>query len=265
MAIAERETLGRARLAWIRKAIARLRSHSCWSHPLASSSPHQIDLRGRGMRAMFRRRAGCAPPRSVRLRPGIAFVLVFAIPAGVHATDGPDPKWLDRRVYAAHPDTMERIADARLPREESGLLGRNREWGALYSPRFQMGAGHALRMTLVTGRLEAARRAFLALKAGAGVIAPDGRIPSRLPAHVRSARALSSAEIVSAAAFYLGDACLGALALETAPAPDHVASPKARAQLRADLLRGARWLHAQRGMLLGFDRAAPNRLLLDAL
>ncbi len=177
--------------------------------------------------------------------------------------DWPDPTTADAAAYAALPQGFGALAASRLPTDASGLIGRNQTWGALYSPRFQLGAGAALRTTLAAGRASEAARAFRVVEAGTEVIGTDGSIPSALPPSVGGTP--SPTDIASAAAFFLGDACLGLLALEASPAPDRVATPVRREAARASVARATGWLLAQRGLLTGADRSAPNRLLFDAL
>lgn len=176
--------------------------------------------------------------------------------------DLPDPSVVDAEAYTAFPDALGALAASHLPADGSGLIGRNRTWGALYSPRFQLGAGFALRMTLAADRPNEAARAFRAVEVAAKVIRPDGFVPSSIPPEVGGP--LSAADIASGAAFFLGDACLGLLALEATERPSAIASDDRRANVRDSFVRAIGWLLPQEDVLMAADRAAPNRLLFDA-
>jgi len=174
----------------------------------------------------------------------------------------PNPAVADVKAYASFPDAMRAMAASRLPSDGSGLIGRNRTWGALYSPRFQLGAGSALRTALVARRLDKAALAFRAIEVGVEIVQSDGSVPSSVPDEAGDS--LSAADIASAAAFFLGDACLGLLAVEAAARPAAVASDDRRAEVRAGLVRAVEWLLAQQDVLMAVDGSAPNRLLFDA-
>ena len=160
------------------------------------------------------------------------------------------------------------IAKAGLPRDQSGLIGRNREWGQMYAARFQMGTGAALRMALTTASsADGARDAQLAMtgiEVGLQGMDAIGRPLTKLPLSVSMGREAAPIDIASGAAFYLGDACLGLLALEAAPERSVLVSTARRRELRAKLVHSIRWLTSQSSLLLDGDRSAPNRLLFDA-
>jgi len=59
----------------------------------------------------------------------------------------------DVKAYQLFPEAFAARAGAALPVDESGLIGRNRQWGAFFSPRFQLGAGAALRTAIAAGRI----------------------------------------------------------------------------------------------------------------
>ena len=166
----------------------------------------------------------------------------------------------DRAAYAAFPEALGARAKSFIPASSDGLLGRNARWGDLYSPRFQMGAGHALRLAVAAGRGDYASRAFRAIEIATQNIRDDGYVVSRLPGDIGVT--LSEANIASGAAFFLGDACLGLVALGTQPkSPITV---ERQALVRQALVRANRWLMTQDQALLSVDRLAPNRLLLNA-
>ena len=116
----------------------------------------------------------------------------------VARADAAEPLATDARAWRAFPDAFGALAAAHLPRDASGLIGRNRAWGAMHSPRFQLGAGAALRTALAAGRPDAAVRAFRAIAAATDTIEADGSVPSRLPPDV--GRRPSAADVASAAA-----------------------------------------------------------------
>lgn len=166
----------------------------------------------------------------------------------------------DRAAYAAFPDALGARAKRFIPASDDGLLGRNARWGDLYSPRFQMGAGHALRLAVAAGRSDYAQGAFRAIEIAIQNIRDDGYVTSRVPGDLGVS--LSAANIASGAAFFLGDACLGMLALSTQP--DASITPKRQRVVRDALVRANRWLLTQDAALLSVDRLAPNRLLFNA-
>lgn len=172
---------------------------------------------------------------------------------------------VDKSVYKAFPKTLLLLTSKWLAKDKSGLLGRNRKWGQLYSPRFQLGAGKALRISLAAGAWRRARRAYLALKVGTEAIDHTGYIRTKLPITVSWGRSLKNGDIASAASFYLGDACLGISALETMTSRDKVAQEHDIKQIRIALRRGTGWLLSQREVLMNYDQHAPNRLFFDAL
>ncbi|MEM9069509.1 MAG: hypothetical protein AAGE52_13430 [Myxococcota bacterium] len=152
-----------------------------------------------------------------------------------------------------------------VPVDDTGLIGRNREWGALFSPRFQLGAGPALRTAIALGDISRASAAFRAIEVAAETIEADGRVPSDVPPEVAMGMSLRPADVASGAAFFLGDACLGLLALNTADDADTIASEARRASVIDALGRGAGWLETQRDLLETVDARAPNRLFHDAV
>jgi len=170
----------------------------------------------------------------------------------------------DVKAYQLFPEAFAARAGAALPVDESGLIGRNRQWGAFFSPRFQLGAGAALRTAIAAGRPEAAARAFRAIEVAAKVVEPDGYVPSRLPPGVMGSEELSRANITSAAAFFLGDACLGLLALEAFDQREEVVTSERWVFVRDQLVLALGWLLTQEQRLKEVDGSAPNRLLFNA-
>jgi len=159
------------------------------------------------------------------------------------------------------------IAQAGVPLDASGLIGRNREWGAMYAARFQLGTGAAFRVALTlmpVADAPTARAALTGIEAGLQGMDTEGRLAARLPLSVSMGREAAPIDIASGAAFYLGDACLGLLSLEAAPERDAIATSERRGVLRARLVQSIRRLTSQSTVLLNGDRRAPNRLLFDA-
>jgi hypothetical protein len=161
------------------------------------------------------------------------------------------------------------ITQSALPRDNSGLIGRNHEWGEMYAARFQLGTGGALRVALTSplAAPQLRRESQLALsgvEAGLQGMDAAGRLQARVPVSVSMGREATPVDVASGAAFYLGDACLGILALEASPDRDAIADAKRRQIVRAKLTRSARWLTTQSATLFDADQRAPNRLLFDA-
>lgn len=197
-------------------------------------------------------------PTSVAVAPESLSAAVLEQAAVVRANDS---------LLAVHiGDDLRSIAQAGVPSDATGLIGRNREWGDLYAARFQMGTGLALRVALTaqSATTAQAQAAFRGIEAGARTMEPSGLLPARLPLSISMGRSPAPVDVASGAAFYLGDACLGALALEAAPGPDQIADAERRRALRGQLAQSIRWLATQSTLLLEGDRRAPNRLLFDA-
>lgn len=177
----------------------------------------------------------------------------------------PDFERIDQIVYQRFQPLMLSVAGAGIPNNSQGLLGRNREWGGMYSPRFQVGAGQALRVTLVAGRPAEGKKAFQAIKAGTSVIRSDGYVPTSLPRQVSGGAVVKHQDVVSAAAFFLADACPAVLALREADNASSYASASDLAAVTQALSRAVNWLVGERHVLTAADAEAPNRLLLNAL
>jgi len=190
---------------------------------------------------------------------------ILIIGAGSNSCDAADLTSIDTKVYNAFTTEFQTLAGKGIAKDKSGLIGRNRKWGKLYSPRFQLGAGKALRITLVAGDISRARKAYFGIKKGTEAIEDNGYIRTTIPAKIARGRSLSDGDIASAAAFYLGDACLGIIALESTEDVSKVANKKSRKMVKKALARGIDWLLSQQETLLKYDHRTPNRLLFDAL
>ena len=193
----------------------------------------------------------------------VLFVLAALVPEVFGASS--DPTLLDGTVYTSYPLELSYIAARGIPADDSGLLSYNKVWGAMYSPRFQTGAGYALRITLVANQPGAAEQAFHAVEVAAQTIGDDGYVSSTLPAQYADQYPLAPADVLSAAAFYLADAGMGMLALENSDNPDAIVSSSRRQFVVDRLHRATQWLQANSQVLLTADTNAPNRLMIDGL
>lgn len=171
---------------------------------------------------------------------------------------------LDSAFYSHFKGYAETIAKAHLPTNQSGLIGRNKKWKALYSPRFQLGAGFALRISLLAKRKEPIQLAFRAIEVATDAIDEGGRVNSVIPASIAKGRELSDTDIASAAAFFLGDACLGISALLSSDPILHHISNKRSSRVSNRLTAATNWLSKRTSLLESADAQAPNRLLFNA-
>jgi hypothetical protein len=148
--------------------------------------------------------------------------------------------------------------------DQTGLIGRNRAYGKMVSPRLQLGAGAALRVGL-HGDRQVAINGFKAIEAGSNAIAADGEVMSTVPPDAAPGARLSIADKASGAAFFLADACPAMLALRTSGDPAVIVSDDKREAVEKALGRAIRWLAHYTADLERVDGKAPNRLLYDAL
>lgn len=172
---------------------------------------------------------------------------------------------IDGQVFSHFFKTYRALSTTGLAKDKSGLIGRNHSWGRLYSPRFQLGSGKALRFTLHQRDFTKIELAYLALDTGLKNITPNGLLPSHLPSSISKGKKLKPGDVASAASFYLGDACMGMLALQHSQQGTKVISQKKRNNTISKLVRASGWLLDQEKILLQYDKNAPNRLLFDAL
>ena len=183
----------------------------------------------------------------------------------VQAELGTELVRIDKATVERFPATIEAFAAGGVPTDDRGLLGRNREWGALYSPRFQLG-GLALRVFSATGDVARAAKAFRAIEVTTDTIQGDGTLPSSVPNLPEfGGQQPSAADAASAAAFFLGDACLALQGLLATARADEVASRERRERATKGLARAVTWLETKRSLLSSADKNAPNRLFHDAL
>jgi len=98
-------------------------------------------------------------------------------------------------------------------------------------------------MTIAAGRPEHAKRAFRAIEAATEVIQSNGFVPPKLPSDIGGPP--SKADIASAAAFFLGDACLGIVALNATGKSQQVASTERLQLVMSRLSAAVEWLLTQ--------------------
>jgi hypothetical protein len=170
----------------------------------------------------------------------------------------------DKLIAERHVLEASAIAAPGAAIDANGLIGRNRRYGKMVSPRFQLGAGAALRVGLHADR-QMAIKGFRAIEAAARAIAPDGDVVSTEPPDAPVGAKLSIADKASGAAFFMADACTAILALRSSPDSSKFADAARQAEAVAALGRGLRWLMQRSNDLESVDRKAPNRLLHDAL
>jgi hypothetical protein len=170
----------------------------------------------------------------------------------------------DRLIAERHPVEASAIAAPGAAVDDRGLIGRNREYGRLVSPRFQLGAGAALRIGL-QAEPQLAINGFRAIEAATLAVAPDGEVVSIEPPDAPIGVKLSAGDKASGAAFFMADACPALLALRASADAARIADTARQEQAIAAIGRGLHWLSAQADELEKVDRAAPNRLLYDAL
>jgi hypothetical protein len=170
----------------------------------------------------------------------------------------------DELIVARHRAEAVAIAAPGAAIDTNGLVGRNRSYGLMVSPRLQLGSGAALRVGLHADPRMAVD-GFRAIEAGTAAIAPDGEVVSVEPPDAPRGARLSAGDKASGAAFFLADVCPAMLALRANDTADKVANAVRRARVEAALDRGLRWLVGQANALEAVDRMAPNRLLYDAL
>jgi hypothetical protein len=156
-------------------------------------------------------------------------------------------------IEASKADMMGRVVTSIGRPDSAGLLGRNREWGSLYSVRFQYGAGRALRHGFATQNDQIAIEAKRAIEAGLSTIEASGAFPASVPDRIAKGRKPSISDQASAAAFFLSDVC-PALSIAGSSAEDLERIEEA-----------IFWLADRQTILLERDKAAPNRLFITAL
>jgi hypothetical protein len=169
----------------------------------------------------------------------------------------------DAAVLQVFPEELAQLGRAGAASDADGLLNENRQWGALYSPRFQMDGGTALRVGLAQGKHTMSRAGFRAILVATRVIAPDGHVVSRLPKRLFPGFVPSTEDEASGAAFFLADACSAVLA--ASGRQDEFSEKQDWITVVDALGRAVVWLEAQEPVLVDADRGAPNRLLFDAL
>jgi hypothetical protein len=170
----------------------------------------------------------------------------------------------DARIVASHRLEASAIAAPGASIDANGLIGRNRRYGKMVSPRLQLGAGAALRVGLHADQVMAAN-GFRAIEVATQAIASNGEVVSIKPPDAPVSAELSAPDKASGAAFFLADACPALIALRSRVDADAIGDATRQAKVVAAIDRGLRWLTLQASELERVDRAAPNRLLYDAL
>jgi hypothetical protein len=170
----------------------------------------------------------------------------------------------DAKIVALHRREASAVAAPGAAIDTNGLIGRNRRYGKMISPRLQLGAGAALRVGL-HGNGGMAINGFRAIEVGTHAIAPDGEVVSIKPPDAPIGAELSKADEASGAAFFMADACPALMALRSTPNLGAIADAGRQARVIAALDRGLRWLMWRANDLERIDRTVPNRLLYDAL
>jgi hypothetical protein len=190
-------------------------------------------------------------------------VSVEALAEGTVLSNASSQAQADAAVAKLFPSQFDTLGQAGARIDGKGLLNENRTWGGMYSPRFQMEAGTALRIGLARGNRRMARNGFRALQAATASIAPDGFVLSRLPPDRFPGFVPSLEDHASGAAFFLAEACSAVLV--SRDSRRHMAKPSEWKIVEDALLRAIAWLEQQENVLIDADRNAPNRLLFDAL
>jgi hypothetical protein len=170
----------------------------------------------------------------------------------------------DKMITGRHSLEASAIAAPGAAIDANGLIGRNRRYGTMVSPRLQLGAGAALRIGLHADR-QMAINGFRAIEVGTQAIAPDGEVVSIKPPDAPLGAELSISDKASGAAFFMADACPAVLALRASPDAETFVDKARRDRVIAALDRGLRWLMQHAGELEKVDGRAPNRVLYDAL
>jgi hypothetical protein len=182
---------------------------------------------------------------------------LFSAMAGAY-----DARAIDQQAVSTD---MVNFVSGNVPTGSPYWIGRNAEWGGMYSPRWQLGAGRAARVNTSANQLSTARRAWLAVKAGADAIQSNGAVPFTLPSSYNYTP--TEADIAQAGAFYLGEACTTYRTVSLYPwyVVAQVATSTESSAVYSDLSNGLTWLKTKKDILLQADASAPNRLLFDAL
>lgn len=170
----------------------------------------------------------------------------------------------DAALWTSFPEPMAALAASTLPTDDSGLIGRNRQWGDMYSARFQLGVGFSLRIFLAGQQATQQGLAFRGIEIAFSTIEEDGLMPSRVPEEISGGGEPGRQDVASAASFFLGDACHGLLALRQTPNSNELIEESRQLYVAEQVARAIRWLETEVEVLQQADAAAPNRLLFSA-
>lgn len=166
----------------------------------------------------------------------------------------------DRAVYQTFPLDLDQFLRNHQP-DPSGLLGRNRQFGRVLSPRFQAGGGILLRFAIAAREQNFASNALKAIETGLTTLDPaTGRlVPQPIPG---SSATAGPEEEAAAATWFLGDACTALLTLEQAPPEWEL---RTRAQRLIPMITLALdWLVGRTDLLFQAHVFAPDRLMSHA-
>lgn len=169
---------------------------------------------------------------------------------------------LDQKVHKQFSNELYAITNKYIPKDDTYLLGRNFKWKKLYSPRFQMGAGRAIRIALSKDDIERSFKAYMAIIVGTESIDHAGRVKSSIPKNFGK---LKLADELSAASFYLGDSCQAFLHVEKHKQKNIIIKNNSHhIKIKEKVLKAILWLEHHSETLKTYDLSAPNRLLFDA-
>lgn len=150
---------------------------------------------------------------------------------------------------------------------ERGAIGRNRS--AYFHARFQAGMHRLVDFGLATKNRAAIEKFVAAAEFAFEYQLEDGSFAIELPAELKGKGAPKSFDLASGTAFFAASLGAGWLAIETndwTRTSDEMASVRERlGKLKPKATRMIEYLKKENESLLEGDRAAPNRLLFDAL
>ena len=178
--------------------------------------------------------------------------------------EAPDLLGYDEDLWSEFSSPLGALAASTLPTDDSGLIGRNREWGEMYSARFQVGVGFSLRMFLAGQGATQVELAFRGIEVAFTTIEDGGRMPARVPEEISQGAEPGRQDVASAASFFLGDACHGLLTLQQRPDAQEWISAARQEEVAMKVAQAMEWLETEVEVLREADAAAPNRLLFNA-
>ncbi|WP_395376966.1 hypothetical protein [Marinicella sp. W31] len=154
------------------------------------------------------------------------------------------------------------IFDKYIPTTDDGLIGRNRLWGGLYSPRFQMGIGRTVQLGYFSGLFtQRLHHLFFGLRVSVGSIGDDGEVISSLPSQYGE---LPEIDAISGAAFFLGDACMAQYYFNKLRFHNSAKQQLSSLKISRKLAKATSWLAENAEVLMEYDSESPNRSLFSA-